>query len=153
MTTTSTRRPTISEIKAENAAAGQHFFDRATLRHFGSTVHPYAYGYGIFVTGEKHEEWDEKTETARTVRRYSVRFANVDATIDGLSEFGDFATKAAAIESAKVFAALINSHAAREVFSHLLDQAPYPGSEKGARLASRMQLAEVAAALVAGDAK
>lgn len=41
---TTTKKPTLSEIRAHNQAVGFHTFDRSTLRFFGETMRNYVVG-------------------------------------------------------------------------------------------------------------
>ena len=44
---------TIADVRRANREAGQHFFDRDTMRAFGSRVVPGLYGGRFFVTRER----------------------------------------------------------------------------------------------------
>lgn len=44
---------TIADIRAANKAAGFHFFDRDTMKFFGTTVYRQVYGGRYFVTHER----------------------------------------------------------------------------------------------------
>jgi hypothetical protein len=60
----------IEDIKRENRAAGQHWFDPTTLRFFSSRVAEHAYqgGGGTFFVSSERDDWNNP-------RRYSVREA------------------------------------------------------------------------------
>lgn len=85
MPKTNVKRWTMSEIKAANAAAGQHFFDRETMRHFASRIAggPYCGPAGVFfVTSELNMEKRAGSE------RYTVReFLPESAKVRNLTEF------------------------------------------------------------------
>lgn len=77
---------TLDDIKARNHDAGNHFFDRDTMRFFRSRiserVYPNIHGTGtLFVTSERGPD---------NIRRYSVRIALPDGSIDAASRFGDY---------------------------------------------------------------
>jgi len=57
---------TIATIKANNLLAGQHFFERATMRFFQSRVFSTIYGGKYFVTSEINPSGE---------KRYTVREA------------------------------------------------------------------------------
>lgn len=84
---------TISAIKAANAAAGYYFFSPETMRSFGSRVSDDVIQGVLFVTSERDRignAWDG-------ARRYTVRrFFPETGSIQTVSEFGQFATLAAA---------------------------------------------------------
>lgn len=91
---------TIADIKLANKAAGHFFFSKETLDWFSSIVEPGVYGGRYFVTSERDESgivWGGK-------RRWSVRRANDDGTIDTVGEFGGFASKARATQAARTYA-------------------------------------------------
>jgi len=68
----------IAAIKAANSAAGQHFFDPGAMRFFKSKVDTFIFGERFFVTSE---------QGPNDVRRYSVREAKFDGSIDTIGEF------------------------------------------------------------------
>lgn len=88
----------IEDIKKANANAGLHWFEPATLRYFGSRVSPTLYGGRYFITSEQRR-FDGSP------RRYSVRVASADGSIDTVGEFKAYATRADAIKEAKRLAA------------------------------------------------
>ena len=98
-TTPAERRWTITMIRAANALAGAHFFERATMRFFRSQVLRTVYqgpGGIFFVTSE---------EPPYGGRRYTVRRFDPTDPSD-IETFGDFCElgRAAAITLAKLAA-------------------------------------------------
>src|ERR1700689_5396413 len=77
-----TKHWTIADIKQANRAAGWHFFERATMRFFGSKILPYAYcgPNGVyFVTSEQfHPSQGQPMPRKYTVRRFNPETADVD---------------------------------------------------------------------------
>jgi hypothetical protein len=69
---------TISDIKAANKAAGQHWFSRDTMRFFGTRIESKVYKGGVFITSE---------QPPHGPRMYSVRRACADGTIDTVGKF------------------------------------------------------------------
>lgn len=84
---------TISEIKEANKVKGHHYFEPDTMRFFKSKVYPEIIHGNLFITSEKHREDDP--------RLFSVRCAMPDGSIDSVSKFQAFETKAQAIRYAK----------------------------------------------------
>jgi len=74
---------TIDEIKTANAEAGYFWFSPETLRFFSSRISTKVYGGRYFVSSEK--EYDG-------ARRYTVREARSDGSINTVSKFGEFTT-------------------------------------------------------------
>ena len=89
----------VAGIRAANAAAGFHFFDRDSMRAFSSRVHGRLYGGRYFVTSEQDRApygaaaWDGE-------RRYTVREARADGSIGTVGEFGAFSSGAEAHRAA-----------------------------------------------------
>jgi hypothetical protein len=81
----------IGEIRYENQRSGHHWFDPATLRYFGCKVGRKVYGGRYFISSEQDEfgAWQYR-------RRYTIRMANADGTIETIGEFGQYATSEAA---------------------------------------------------------
>lgn len=81
---------TIRQVRGANRAAGHHFFDRDTMAFFGSNVESPVYGGRFFVTSEQDPAgtaWDGE-------RRWTVREAKADGSIDTASFFGEFRSRA-----------------------------------------------------------
>ena len=89
---------TLKEIKAANAAAGQHFFEPATMRFFNSRVSARLIAGRYFISSERFDE--------TTPRRYTVRIANDDGTIDTVGEFQQYPTMAQARAAAEALEAV-----------------------------------------------
>lgn len=85
---------TMSEVKYRLKFGGNHFFDKATMRFFGSQVESSLYKNNTFITSEY-------TGFEETTRAYTVRYYNYQKnTVENASEFGEFST----LNSAKEFA-------------------------------------------------
>ena len=96
----------IAQIKAANRAALGHWFEPETMRFFASRVLPTVYGGRFFVSSEQsRHSWGGR-------RRYTVRFADDDGSIDTHGEFMGFSTRAAAVAAAKQAARERNESAA-----------------------------------------
>ena len=68
---------TMAAVRAANKAAGHHFFDRDTLRFFGSKIECKLYAGRYFVTSE---------QPPHGPRVWRVREAQPDGTIDTVGE-------------------------------------------------------------------
>lgn len=81
----------IKEIRDENELVGQHWFSPESLRWFGSKIGRTVYGGRYFITSEQdtYGAWNNE-------RRYTIRVANADSTIDTVGDFGQYATSAEA---------------------------------------------------------
>ena len=77
---------TIAEVRAANRAADLHFFDRHTMNYFHSRIESKLYGGRYFITSEA----DYYLSTFP--RRYTVRRANDDGSIDTVGDFQAYAT-------------------------------------------------------------
>lgn len=80
---------TIQEIKDANKAAGQHWFSPDTMRFFRCRVSGPVIA-NLFVSSEQGPGWDEP-------RRYTIRRANADGSIDTIGEFQGYASKRTAL--------------------------------------------------------
>lgn len=87
---------TIEDVIAANQSIGNHWFDRSTMRFFHTRVESGAVAIhdengqptrARFITSEKGPDG---------VRRYSIREAQPDGTIDTIGEFGQYASRDAA---------------------------------------------------------
>lgn len=111
----------IAEIKAANEAAGQSWFAPDTLAWHESIIEPEVYGGRFFVTSERDKTglaWDGK-------RRWTVRRANDDGTIDTMGEYGQFASKArASMRAQGLVMAVLHGEDADEVATRLAEQNP-----------------------------
>lgn len=82
------RFDSIEDVIRANQAAGQHFFDPATLRFFRSRCGRELYGGLYFVTSEQFD--------AHAPRLYTVRKARADGRIETVGEFQQYRSGAAA---------------------------------------------------------
>jgi hypothetical protein len=76
----------IAEMREANKAAGQHFFDKDTLRFFDGIVpedQPIVHGR-FFVTSEQFD--------GRSPRLHTLRYANAEAGINTVGRFQQFAS-------------------------------------------------------------
>lgn len=90
----------IAEIKAANEAIGQTWFSEGTMRFFDSIIEPEVYGGRFFLTSERDATGTPGQSAWHGKRRWTVRRANDDGTIDTVGEFGQFASKARASQRA-----------------------------------------------------
>lgn len=106
---------TIGDIATRNTVAGYCWFTPDTLKFFGSRVseqiYPASDGRAYFVTSERdnygrYGAWGG-------VRRYSVRVANVDGSIDTVGEFGEYSTGRAAHRAAREFSEDVRANRTR----------------------------------------
>jgi hypothetical protein len=88
-------RMTIADVRAKNKAIGQYWFEPSTMRFFNSKIETGLYGNKYFVTSERFEISPEYP------KKYSVRIAKPDGSIDTIGEHGEFKTKEDAIEHIK----------------------------------------------------
>lgn len=70
---------TIAEVRAQNKAAGQCWFDRRTMRFFNSKIHGGLRRGKFFITSEYMRTPVE--------RRYSIRKVREDYSINTVGEF------------------------------------------------------------------
>lgn len=87
------RFTSIEGVKAANARAGYHFFEPSAMRFFDSRICPTLYGGRYFVTSEQFHGSNGHSEP----RRYSIREAQYDGSIDAVGEFQAFGTRACAV--------------------------------------------------------
>lgn len=80
---------TIQDIRNANAEHGHHWFEPATLRFFKSKVYAPVVA-NMFVSSEQGPDG---------IRRYTIRRANDDGSIDTVDEFQQFPTKRAAVRT------------------------------------------------------
>ena len=69
---------TITEMKAINKEKGYHYFDRDSIKFWGSKVHTAPNKYRLFI--ESHDNFD------RTKKLYTVRFFNVCGSISTIED-------------------------------------------------------------------
>ena len=82
----------MGEVEEANRLAGHHFFDADTKRFFRSRIGENVYSGGFFVTSEKGPNMQ---------RRYTVRQAMPNGTIDTFGEFQQYTTGAQAHAAAR----------------------------------------------------
>ena len=88
---------TISEVKQRLKLGGNHFFDKATMRFFGSRVESSLYKNNTFITSEY-------TSFDRTNRAYTVRYYDEQTnSIKSISKFGEFSSLSLAKDFAKKY--------------------------------------------------
>ncbi len=88
----------MQRIMDTNKAAGQHFFDPATLRYFSSRIHDVVYSGpgGTFIVTS------ERDTMGRDVRVYTVRkVSEGGARMSTFGTYGVHATRKAAHEAAR----------------------------------------------------
>ena len=88
---------TSTQLAAEAARYGNHFFEPEALRFFRGRVHSHVYAGRYFITSEKHVNPYAGIDEPRryTVRQFSI-VPGVSFRIDDVSEFQEFATLAEA---------------------------------------------------------
>lgn len=90
------RYRTLDDIKERNRRLGQHWFDPETMRFFSSriqaTIYPMPDGSALFVSSERGPD---------NIRKYSVRVAKPDGSIDTIGEFQQYRTGRAAHAAAR----------------------------------------------------
>jgi len=109
-----------SELKAEVAASGSHFFDRNTMRFFDSRLEFTSSGPMCTTSGydgaREYFVTSEKSPVEGSKRRYSVRCWNrlnkLRLTVDTVGEFQAYATKGEARTAMYEAASLVETAAA-----------------------------------------
>jgi len=86
----------IREVRWANRQLGHHWFDADTLRFFQSRVHSDLYGGRYFVTSERDSGFGSIGAAWDGRRRYTVRMANADGSIETVGEFGQYGSRAGA---------------------------------------------------------
>lgn len=99
----------IDALKATATANGSHFFDRDTMRFFGSRILPTLYGPvgDIFVTSEKQPDfYGHSAGTLYTFPRlYTVRrYIGTGREVETLGDFQGHETRRAAERAARRYA-------------------------------------------------
>jgi len=87
---------TMQKVRAQNHAAGFHWFSPGAIRFFSARFGRRTYvqdGLCFFVSSEQFSDSNGTTEP----RRYTVRLACPRGHIQGVSEFQQFSTRAQAI--------------------------------------------------------
>jgi hypothetical protein len=89
---------TVEQIKQANAEAGQHWFDPGALRFFSSRVSGPVVGGRYFISSEK---FTSVATGLSDPRKYTIRVADDDGSIDTVGEFQQYTTKRAALTAAR----------------------------------------------------
>lgn len=76
---------TIAEIKEANRIRGHYYFSRETMKFFSSRVLPTIYGGRYFITSEQ-----DKYASSPVPRKYTIRYAKDDGSIEKASGFEEF---------------------------------------------------------------
>ena len=92
---------TMHDIREANEAAGLYWFSPDTLRFFRSRISEEVYGAGYFVSSEL----DNFPSMPNARRRYTVRRAKPNGSIETVSRFHQYASRSAAHAAARRFAA------------------------------------------------
>ena len=85
---------TISEVKATVIANGGHFFDRDTMKYWGTRIETGVFKNGCFVTSEDNLD---RTERLYTIRRFTGEL------IYTVGKFQQYETKEAARKAARLY--------------------------------------------------
>ena len=85
---------TISEVKSTVTANGGHFFDRGTMKCWGTRIETSIFKNGCFVTSEDNYN---KTKRLYTVRRFNGK------SIDTIGDVKQYKTKESAGEAARAY--------------------------------------------------
>lgn len=81
---------TVADIRAANRAIGHHWFDRDTVRFFGSRVGRTVYGGRFFVSSEQDQPFGRFPAAWNGERRWTVRMADDDGSITTVGPFGGY---------------------------------------------------------------
>jgi hypothetical protein len=87
------------DVRAANAAAGHHFFDSAAVGYFDTVVETELMRGRLFVTSEQYHSPGHDGE-----RRYTVRYAMDDGSIENVGLFQQYAGIGEAVTAALEFA-------------------------------------------------
>ena len=85
---------TISEVKSIDKSNGGHFFDKDTMKFWGTRIETSVFKNGCFVTSEDNYN---KTKRLYTVRRFNGK------SIDTIGDFQQYKTKESAREAARLY--------------------------------------------------
>lgn len=96
----------MEHLRSCNDRRGHHYFEPGTLRFFKSRIGETIYGGRYFTTSEQGPNMP---------RRYSVREAMPDASVQTIGEFQAFATGAQAIAAARRLGRITGSEHLREL--------------------------------------
>ena len=89
----------MNEIRIQNAQAGQHWFDPASMRFFGCRVGSAVYGGRYFISSEQDTYVSSTGQPGAWggQRRYTIRMAEADGSIETIGMFGQYETRAQAL--------------------------------------------------------
>ena len=83
----------INQVKRANKELGHHWFSRDTMRFFKSRVGTRVYKGKYFISSEQFECFGSSGHGYHIEpRKYTVRIANEDGSIDTVGEFQQFDT-------------------------------------------------------------
>lgn len=88
---------TMADIRLQNKAIGNHFFDRDSMRFFDSRIESGLLDNKYFITSEQFHGSDGYSES----RKYTIREAKPDGKIETIGEFNSFKSKLEAKEHIK----------------------------------------------------
>lgn len=83
-----TVKTTIAEVKEKNREAGQHFFEKDTMRFFDSRIESKVYQGTYFVTSEQFHGLAGDGERLFTIREFDYETGKVDTA--GNTRFQEF---------------------------------------------------------------
>ena len=84
----------IQAIAKANAGEDRHWFEPGTKRFFGSRILPTVYDGRYFITSEKRPHSNDP-------RRYTIRIALENGSIETIGDFQQYRTRAAAVRAVK----------------------------------------------------
>lgn len=84
---------TIDDVKRANRLSGNHWFEPATMRFFGTRHGWKLYGGRYFITSERYSMCAD--------RRYTIREALPDGSIETVGTFLGYRTRASAIRGVR----------------------------------------------------
>ena len=85
---------TISEVKSIDKSNGGHFFDKDTMKFWGTRIETSVFKNGCFVTSEDNYN---KTKRLYTVRRFNGK------SIDTIGDSQQYKTKESAREAVRLY--------------------------------------------------
>ena len=93
---------TIADVRQANKDAGHYFFERQTMNFFGSRIESSLYAGQYFITSEEGLYESDP-------RRYTIRMARPDGSVQNASDYRQFAGIEAARKVARASARLIRA--------------------------------------------
>jgi hypothetical protein len=88
---------TMQDVIDANKSIGHHWFDRETLRFFNTRIESSLIAGEYFITSERVDDRDR--------RRYSLRRAKPDGTVETIGAFQAYASKSEALNAARAMVA------------------------------------------------